>query len=283
MKEDRHISIANNILTAHSRIAHEYAGGVNNGIAYYADSKNASLRWEGRLFDKILSSIFSEIQMPKTAVFLDAGCGNGQWIEFFAMKYGFSNFIATDFSASMLEYTKKRLSKLPVEVKYIRSNLESLDSIESDSVDIVHLFGVIEHLDNPEIVIREFRRILKNDGYLIINIPIKYSLCYFSYILFGISPEHWGLQPTWKRRLDFKSKIAHYRFYSKHNMRKMLSSHFKILQQHNTAFSYAISYLGLLHRKLPILSFALQDLYDFICRIISLNHPAGVYWLARKE
>ena len=282
MKKQSYVPVAENISAAHSRIAHEYAGGIGSGVYYYKDSEHAHRRWEGRMFDKIFSSIFSEIQLPKSASFLDAGCGNGQWMEYFARKHGFSNFTAVDFSEPMLECARERMSSIPVAVEYIKSNLESLDSIESGSIDIIHMFGATEHLEHPDIVIQEFHRILRNNGHLIINCPIRFSMCYFSFVLFGLSPEYWGLKPTWRRKLDFKSKMAHYRSYSKRQLGHWLSGRFEIRQRHNGSFSYAASYPGLLYKFIPAVSFVLQDFYDFVCRIIFLNHPAGVYWLARK-
>jgi len=174
------------------------------------------------------------------------------------------------------------MQDIPVAVRYIQSSLESLDSIESDSVDIIHFFGVIEHLDSPGTVIDEFRRILKSNGYLIINCPIKYSLCYFSCLLLGLSPQYWGLKPTLRMRLDIKSKLEHYRFYSRKQLKQWLSGGFGILQRHDTQFSYAISYLGLLYRNIPAVSFTLQNWFDVVCRIVFLNHPSAVYWLVQK-
>jgi len=81
MNDQKHNSIAENILVAHSRIANEYAGGIGSGVCSFRDSKHAYMRWEDRMFRRIFSSIFSEVRLPESAMFLDAGCGNGQWMD----------------------------------------------------------------------------------------------------------------------------------------------------------------------------------------------------------
>ena len=46
----------------------------------------------------------------------------------------------------------------------------------SNSVDIIFHQGLLEHYRNPEILLQEQRRVLKSGGYVIIDVPQKYTL-----------------------------------------------------------------------------------------------------------
>jgi ubiquinone/menaquinone biosynthesis C-methylase UbiE len=57
-------------------------------------------------------------------------------------------------------------------MRFENKSFEEL-GIDEDSVDAVVLADVIEHLDHPETILREARRILKPGGSLIMTTPIK--------------------------------------------------------------------------------------------------------------
>ena len=279
--------VEDNIRTSHSRIADTYYGGIGHGVQYYDESEQAFERWEGRMFKRIFDKLFAAAPPAENALLLDAGCGNGQWLEYFHRRYGFSNFAAVDFSREMLDVAKERMGRYPANIRYVEAKIQSIP-LADEGVDFVHIFGVMDHVVDPEGVITEAKRILTSGGYLILNVPIRYSICHLSNLLLGISPEYWGIQPksSWERLrlvLDFRSKVQHYRYYSMTQVEAMIGEEFEILGRWGSSYSYAISYAGIPYRKLPAISFLLMDAYDLLCRFLSLNHSAGMYWLCRKK
>jgi SAM-dependent methyltransferase len=81
-----------------------------------------------------------------------------------------------------------------------QSTLETL-ALPDDSIEAVGAFDVLEHLEYPEILIREIFRILKPGGYFICSVPAYQWL--FS---------------------DFDLSIGHYRRYSRKRLNQELSS-----------------------------------------------------------
>ncbi len=81
-----------------------------------------------------------------------------------------------------------------------QSTLETL-ALPDNSIEAVGAFDVLEHLEYPEILIREIFRILKPGGYFICSVP-AYQL------LFS----------------DFDLSIGHYRRYSRKRLNQELSS-----------------------------------------------------------
>ncbi len=98
---------------------------------------------------------------------LDIGCGTGDRLDVFRNN-GFEPYgVETSDSAG---YAKEHL-KLNV----IKGDLFSAKFPEA-FFDIVTLYNVLEHTHNPAGVVREIHRILKKEGYLVVQVPNKDSL-----------------------------------------------------------------------------------------------------------
>lgn len=98
---------------------------------------------------------------------LDFGCGPGNDLVGFALKSKPARLVGADVSSSSLAQTNARL-----QVHGISSvELVQLDAspgplpFDSRSFDIIHSAGVLHHLPDMEHALREFRRIVKDDGY----------------------------------------------------------------------------------------------------------------------
>lgn len=92
----------------------------------------------------------------KTDKILEFGCGVGQNI--FLRK---ENSIGIDISDFCIEECKKRDIKVN----------KKIESIKSSSIDGVISIHCLEHVENPDYYIKEFYRILKKDGKLIVVLP----------------------------------------------------------------------------------------------------------------
>ncbi|MDD5547611.1 MAG: class I SAM-dependent methyltransferase [Candidatus Pacebacteria bacterium] len=99
---------------------------------------------------------------------LDIGMGTGNFLAA-AVKSGYDGY-GVDFDSEAIE-TAKRVFGL----KNVSTG--DLDGVLKDfgekSFDIVTMFEVVEHLENPAEFIEKSKRLLKNGGYLAISVPFR--------------------------------------------------------------------------------------------------------------
>ncbi len=98
---------------------------------------------------------------------LDVGAGTGILIPFLRKAVGSKGHITVvDYAQNMVDICKTKYAHLP-NVSILVANSESLQFPDS-SFDAVTCFGVFPHLDNKEVALKQFRRVLKPEGRLII-------------------------------------------------------------------------------------------------------------------
>lgn len=102
---------------------------------------------------------------------LDVGCGRGN-IFFDFIKHG-CNIIGVDRSALHLQILKDRANGIPVEV--YNSPAETLP-FPDKIFDFIHCNEVIEHTDDPEKVLKECNRVLKDRGKMYITFYNRWSI-----------------------------------------------------------------------------------------------------------
>lgn len=100
---------------------------------------------------------------------LDHGCGFGYFL-FFAQKY----FTCTGIDIS--NYAIQEAKRINPNCKFIVLNKRTKRlPFRDNSFDAVTSFDVIEHIKNGDDTIKEYARILKKDGILIIHTPTDWS------------------------------------------------------------------------------------------------------------
>lgn len=105
---------------------------------------------------------------PKPKAVLDAGCGDGRMvIELQKRKISATGF---DVSEGMLEVgrTLLRKAKLP-ETLISQGDIYNIP-VKKNSLDLLLSLGVLENLDRHEELFREFRRVLKPKGRILISL-----------------------------------------------------------------------------------------------------------------
>ena len=98
----------------------------------------------------------------KNLKILDVGCGKGLLINRLK-RNGFNRVYGCDWidsEESSFEYKKINLNEM-----------DSLKAYVDESFDVIIASDVIEHLENPAAILREFQRIVKTDGHIFITIP----------------------------------------------------------------------------------------------------------------
>jgi 2-polyprenyl-3-methyl-5-hydroxy-6-metoxy-1,4-benzoquinol methylase len=96
------------------------------------------------------------------AVLFDIGCGGGYFVDL-AQKAGYTAK-GVDIDPSAVESGRKRGLELYC------CELHQL-SLDAESVDVITLWDCIEHVRNPIELMREITRILKSDGFVLIQSP----------------------------------------------------------------------------------------------------------------
>ena len=133
------------------------------------DLAQGSLR--GKTQGKIIALSFIKDGSNKTA--LDIGCREGiqsRWLE----KKGY------------------KVSSIDIEKDYekcIVADANKTLPFKDNSFDLIWCSEVIEHLDNPEENLKEFKRVLKKEGQMILTTPNSYFWLYKIAKLFGKTPK----------------------------------------------------------------------------------------------
>lgn len=113
---------------------------------------------------KILAVVFKKF-IPKVKnplLILDVGCSTGMTSKFLA-EYG--RVCGVDLSSTALEFCRKQNFARVIQAD--ANNLPFLD----ESYDVLVALDLLEHLNEDRRGLREFSRVLKKDGYLIISAP----------------------------------------------------------------------------------------------------------------
>jgi len=137
---------------AHQRAAHDQLAGIWGGVG--EDLERDSLRIEA------LSAL-----APRERVVADLGCGAGFFTRLLADR--FDRVIAVDHSKAMLEAARQSLRDVTV-VDWRSGDLESLP-LEDAEVDAVFTNLVLHRVLDVTVVAREFARVLKSGGTVIIT------------------------------------------------------------------------------------------------------------------
>jgi len=102
---------------------------------------------------------------PKARSILDIGSGRGFMLYFLKKYYGYQRAAGTQIAKKAFEFSR---DKLGLEM-YNKDLLEI--PFEEKTFDIVSLWHVLEHIRNPECYIERIRKILREKGKLIIEVP----------------------------------------------------------------------------------------------------------------
>lgn len=132
----------------------------------------------GKIGSKLLEGYFRAVEsllkesgkLTKTSKQMKAielGCGEGFSTE--KIRKMLPNNIdlsASEYVDALVPKARKRNPK----VKVIQENVYELTH-KDESFDVVFLLEVMEHLDYPEVALKEISRILKKDGVLVLGVP----------------------------------------------------------------------------------------------------------------
>lgn len=166
-------------------------------LEYQAQSPNYRLETELRDFYAVAGH---EI--------LDAGCGSGLLSRFLVKRFDGVAITACDGSSTRLDQARQLASEAPYNtIRFIQSYLEEIDSPDARFDSVICRF-VLEHVDDPFRVAKEFYRVTKAGGQVcVIDVDgILFNLHSPSRELSGLLAE---LKSGWKTDLYVGRKLPH--------------------------------------------------------------------------
>lgn len=145
-------------------------------------------------------------------VVLDYGCGPGNDLVGFLVYSNAKQIIGVDVSDSALKLASHRLS-LHRDADLSRMQLIRVSDanvhipLPDKSVDYIHCEGVLHHTDNPLAILKEFNRILKDDGQACIMVYFRDSLWMHYFVVYELRTlrkeyEHLNVEETYARTTD---------------------------------------------------------------------------------
>lgn len=124
----------------------------------------------GRLYIQNISSSYFKDKFNKInklhshGKILDVGCGTGSFLTYFPTEVW--NITGIEINHNLAKIAKSKLENAEI----CSSTVEST-KLPPDSFNIITLWHVFEHLDNPKKILKSFRKIISSDGYLIMEMP----------------------------------------------------------------------------------------------------------------
>jgi ubiquinone/menaquinone biosynthesis C-methylase UbiE len=138
----------------------------------------------GKYTEPMHYSLIKELEGKSFKTLLDVGCGNGIFLSMVLNKFDVE-VSGIDISPGMIEKSKELLDS--------RADLKVGDSEHlpwnDGSFDVVTCSASFHHYPNPELVLKEMRRVLRPDGILMIADPFTSNelLRFFANILIKFS------------------------------------------------------------------------------------------------
>ena len=195
---------------------------MKTNIALYQESlKSDQVDYETP-YESVATDFYREliagvIQNPSARI-LDLGCFKGILVD-----------KLSDYATVGLDVTTEGFMK---KGQYVLGIGEQLP-FKNDSFDCVAMTEVIEHILEPERIFGEIRRVLKDEGYLLITHPNKYNLL--------DKALEWFKENRWIRKMlnrPIYQGVQHVQsFYFSDTIKALRPFHFKIHSRHALTFS----------------------------------------------
>ncbi|MBS1571254.1 MAG: class I SAM-dependent methyltransferase [Bacteroidetes bacterium] len=195
---------------------HQDANSLKEKIYKFAQSFNLNYK----------RNILAKITFQNAKV-LDYGCGAGEFLK----------YIENDVQTFGFEPSKD--ARKFAELKTIKTKfVDNIETIENESLDVITLWHVFEHIENQKEILDIFYSKLKKDGSLIIAVPncSSYDAKYYK--------EYWAAY-------DVPRHIFHF---SKNGMTQLMNNNFWKLEKIKPLLldSYYISILSEKYKKNPL-------------------------------
>jgi len=135
----------------------------------------SQLFWQNHAKSYIFHSNFVR-ELPSGFRYLEIGPGHGLYLATVASEEGCISAEAWDISAESLAQTESSIRRMGV-TKPVRLMQRDVQAIPKDQVlekyDVIVISEVLEHLEQPDLVLRNLKLLLSPKGKILINFPIN--------------------------------------------------------------------------------------------------------------
>jgi len=137
------------------------------------DEFNYQAYWERRKYENIsgkyaLKTFLDKINLTSNKKLIDIGAGFGRLADVYGYKFKHATLV--DPSIKNLEIAKRKLGTAGFT---FTQSIGSKLPFKNESFDVAVFVRVIHHLKEPEIVLKEINRVLKKNGWLILEFANK--------------------------------------------------------------------------------------------------------------
>ena len=144
-------------------------------IPFYDDpAYDYKTYWQERKYEDLADQLALKkllAKIPPGENLIDIGAGFGRMVPVYTSK--FKHFTLVDPSEKMLDKAKKRIKRRGT--KFIKAYGEKLP-FKKEGFDVALMIRTIHHLENPQKTLKEVQRILKPQGFLILEFANKLHL-----------------------------------------------------------------------------------------------------------
>jgi ubiquinone/menaquinone biosynthesis C-methylase UbiE len=123
--------------------------------------------------ERIVSHIRDIIDDLNGKKILEVGAGTGR--DSFLLAEAGAEVTVLDYADNSLFIIKNILHDTPVKLDLIKGDAFQLP-FKANSFDLVFHQGLLEHFEEPQLILNENFRILKNNGLLLVDVPQKYHV-----------------------------------------------------------------------------------------------------------
>ncbi|VAW14038.1 hypothetical protein MNBD_BACTEROID05-1177 [hydrothermal vent metagenome] len=127
-------------------------------------ASNYDQRWASYVLTTVYETI-KRIDWKDVKALLDVGCGTGELLKTVHSQFPEIKLSGVDLSREMLEVARQKLEE---NINLQNSSSEEL-SFDSESFDVVVSCSAFHFFENPVRVLREFQRVLKPKGKIVIT------------------------------------------------------------------------------------------------------------------
>ncbi|MCX8199462.1 MAG: class I SAM-dependent methyltransferase [Sulfolobales archaeon] len=174
-----------------------------------------------------IRALESVIKLPSLSKLLDIGCSTGDLTVYISNKLSIVQMFGVDID-------DEALSKAKGIITYLLDISREKPPFTENSFEVCTMLDVIEHLENPDHVIKEVYRVLKRGGYLILSTPNLAS--WYDRMLLLLEKPILGIDLSVECRYRYPFGVTqvisgHRRLYTLDSLKYLLSFHsFKLLK-----------------------------------------------------
>jgi len=205
------------------------------------------------------------------AIVIDVGCGECRFEDYLDLWNKYKNLFVLDGNLETVDKIKEKtrlIHEFDYTIEYIAPNRMLF---ENESVDYIFCGHLIEHLDFKELykLFKEFDRVLKNDGILVVSTPMLWNGFYGT--LSHVKPYHPALFKDYFYTDDENINPSYKPISRKYKLEELVYRYHTFVDIHNTmgssikAFDFLIQFSKYVLRALGIKKYT-QTGYTIILR-----------------